>query len=181
MSRIGVTPITVPSSVTVTLNPGKIEVKGPRGTLIRTLPGILEFTQDQGKITVKRTQETKFSKSIHGTYQRLIQNMVIGVDSGFKKALELIGPGYRVVKQGDKLVFSLGFSHPVEFAWPKGVTINLEGNNKIFIESADKELLGEVAATIRNFRPPEPYKGKGIRYEGEIVRRKAGKSAKAAA
>jgi large subunit ribosomal protein L6 len=180
MSRIGLTPIIIPASVTVTQKDRVVEVKGPKGTLSKHVPALITVTIEDGKATLARKENTKFAKSLHGTCQRLINNMVIGVTDGFKKNLELIGTGYRVVKQGPKLVFSLGFSHPVEYAYPSAVTVNLEGNTKVLLESADKELLGQVAATIRNFRPPEPYKGKGIRYEGEVVRRKAGKTAKAA-
>ncbi len=182
MSRVGLTPITIPDQVTVTVDGKTVTIKGPKGQLFHTLHHLvgLDQTTDQ-TLKVTRNNDTKPAKSLHGTTQRLLSNLIQGVTQGFHKNLELVGTGYRVAKQGNKISLTLGFSHPIEYQWPEGVAINVEGNNQIQISGIDKQLVGHVAATIRGFRPPEPYKGKGIRYQGEIVRRKAGKAAKAAA
>lgn len=180
MARIGYTPIQIPSEVTVTIAGGTVSVKGPKGELSQKLHPNITLDQVEGSITVVRKNDTKLSRSLHGTFQRLIENMVRGVTTGYQKTLELVGTGYRVAKQGDKIVLSLGFSHPVEYQAPEGAAINIEGNNKIIVDGIDKQQVGQVAATIRGFRPPEPYKGKGIKYDTEIIRRKAGKAAKAA-
>src|SRR5690606_27052636 len=140
----------------------------------------VKITNEDGIVKVTRKSDSKFERSIHGTTQRLIENMVTGVTTGYQKNLELVGTGYRVAKQGSKIVLSLGYSHPVEYQAPAGIEITTEGNNKITIKGINKQVVGQVAATIREFRRPEPYKGKGIRYENEVVRRKAGKAAKAA-
>ena len=179
MSRVGLTPISIPSGVQVTLNDKALIVKGPKGELSLQVNPKINVVIDGETISFKRKDETKKSKSMHGTFKRLVLNMVVGVTDGYKKNLELVGTGYRVQKQGTKLVLALGFSHPVEYQAPSGVSLNIEGNNKIMIEGIDKQAVGQVAAEIRAFRKPEPYKGKGIRYEGEVVRRKAGKAAKA--
>lgn len=179
MSRIGANPINIPSSVQITLADDNISVKGSKGQLSQSIHPMVKVKHEDGQITVERKNDTKFARSLHGTFQRLIKNMVIGVDEGYKKTLELVGTGYRVQKQGNKIVLSLGLSHPVEYQAPQGVSIDVEGNNKIMVEGIDKQLVGQVAAEIRGYRPPEPYKGKGIRYENEVVRRKAGKAAKA--
>lgn len=181
MSRIGNSPITIPQEVTVNIKPPLVEVKGPKGTLQHRHHHLVSISQQEGLLTVSRKKQTKLAKSVHGTTQRIISNMVVGVTQGYQKTLELIGTGYRVTKQGNKLSLTLGFSHPVEFQPPESVNINVEGNNIIHIQGSDKQVVGQIAATIRNFRPPEPYKGKGIRYQGERIRRKAGKAAKAAA
>ena len=179
MSRIGVAPITIPDGVQVNLNDKTISVKGPKGELSLDIHPKVTVSMEENIIKVKRVNDTKISKGMHGTFQRLVVNMLTGVTEGYKKTLELVGVGYRVQKQGNKLVLALGFSHPIEFEAPDGITLNIEGNNKIFVEGIDKQQVGHVAAKIREFRKPEPYKGKGVRYEGEIVRRKAGKAAKA--
>jgi len=180
MSRIGNTSIQIPSSVQVNLENMVVHVKGPKGELTQTLHPLVKVSLEDNSIKVTRKNDTKPARSMHGTYQRLINNMVVGVDAGYKKTLELVGTGYRVQKQGKKIVLSLGLSHPVEYEAPENVAIDIEGNNKIFVSGINKQEVGQVAAEIRAFRPPEPYKGKGIRYEDEVVRRKAGKAAKAA-
>lgn len=180
MSKIGRVPVTIPNGINVSFpEPTTLVVKGPKGELKQTVHPLVKINVAENKITVENVNQTKFSRSLHGTYQRLVQNMVTGVETGYKKTLELVGTGYRVQKQGNKISLSLGLSHPVEYQPPAGVQINVEGNNKIIVEGIDKQLVGQVAAEIRSYRRPEPYKGKGIRYEGEVVRRKAGKAAKA--
>lgn len=181
MSRIGQQLISVPSGAKVDLTPTTIKITGPKGELSQALPSEVVVTLAGDTLTVKRSKETKLAHSLHGTIHRLIENMLVGVTDGFTKNLELIGTGYRAAKQGDKLVLSLGFSHPIEFHSPPGVKVEVEANTKIAITGIDKQLVGQVAANIRAFRPPEPYKGKGVRYSDEHVRRKAGKTAKAAA
>lgn len=180
MSRVGKKPITIPESVTLTITSDKVQAKGPKGELTLDISELVSLEQKEGEVFVTRKSDTKQARSMHGTTQRLVSNIIVGVSEGYKKTLELVGVGYRVAKQGTKLVLSLGFSHPIEFIAPEGVTVEIEGNNKIFVSGIDKQAVGQVAATLRNFRPPEPYKGKGVRYEGEVVRRKAGKAAKAA-
>ena len=180
MSRVGQALITIPESVTVTTNKDLVQVKGPKGELSLNLHHLVSLTISDNQLKVERSNESKIAKSLHGTTQRLVANMVVGVTDGFQKTLDLVGTGYRVAKQGNKIVISVGFSHPIEYSWPKDITINVEGNNKIIIDGIDKQKVGQTAAEIRSFRPPEPYKGKGIRYSDEVVRRKAGKAAKAA-
>lgn len=180
MSRIGRTPIQIPDGVQITLEGRKVTVKGPKGELSETVHPSVTVTNEDGVVSVSRKNDSKFSRSIHGTTQRLIENMVTGVTNGYEKNLELVGTGYRVAKQGSKIVLSLGYSHPVEYQAPTGVELTTEGNNKITVKGINKQVVGQVAATIRDFRRPEPYKGKGIRYENEVIRRKAGKAAKAA-
>jgi large subunit ribosomal protein L6 len=179
MSRIGKQPIPVAQGVTVEVQDGTITVKGPKGTLTREIvnPKIIVQQQD-GTLVVTRTNDEKEQRSMHGLYRTLIANMVQGVSAGFTKTLEIQGVGYRVQKQGNNLVLSVGFSHPVEVSPPAGVTFDVEGNNRVLVSGIDKEQVGQVAANIRKVRPPEPYKGKGIRYQGEYVRRKAGKAGK---
>lgn len=182
MSRIGNSTITIPQDASFTLDGTSVVIKGPKGELTQTIHPLVTLSQPTSdSIQVQRKDDSKPAKSIHGTTQRLIENMVIGVTQGFEKKLELVGTGYRVAKQGEKLSLSLGFSHPVEFPIPAGINIDIEGNNQISIKGIDKQQVGQVAANIRAFRSPEPYKGKGIRYQGEAVRRKAGKAAKSAA
>ena len=177
MSRIGVKPITVPAGVEVTIAEGNlVTVKGPKGTLTKKFDAAISIKQEENTITVERPTNNKQHRSLHGLTRTLIDNMVIGVTNGFEKKLELVGVGYRAQKQGKKLVMNLGFSHPVEMEAPAGITIEVPAPNKIVVSGADKEVVGAVAADIRKWRKPEPYKGKGIRYEGEVVRRKAGKA-----
>lgn len=179
MSKIGRVPVKIPSDVTITQDQNKLMVKGGKGQLELTIHPLVKLTMSAEEVVVAPADETKFARSLYGTYQRLISNMVTGVSQGFEKTLELVGTGYRVAKQGSKIVLSLGLSHPVEYTAPAGVTVDVEGNNKIIVKGIDKQLVGQVAAIIRSFRSPEPYKGKGIRYQDEVVRRKAGKAAKA--
>lgn len=181
MSRIGKSPITVPSDVTVTLDGQTLTVKGPKGELNRTLPRLISVKLEDSTLTVSRKNDAKPTKALHGLTRALIANMIEGVTQGFQKTLELVGTGYRAKMQGNKLVLSLGFSHEIEFEADSSVKITLEGNNVIHVSGYDKQLVGQTAANIRAFKKPEPYKGKGIRYQGEHIRRKAGKAAKAAA
>ena len=174
MSRIGKMPITVPAGVTVTIEDNHVTVKGPKGELTRQINKNMKLTMDNGVITVERPDEE--SRSLHGLSRTLINNMIIGVTQGFSKTLEINGVGYRAAKQGQNINFTLGFSHPVVKEPPAGITFEVPAPNKIVVSGADKEVVGAVAADIRTLRPPEPYKGKGIRYEGEHVRRKIGKA-----
>lgn len=176
MSRIGKMPITVPAGVTVTIEDNHVIVKGPKGELTRQINKNMKLTMDNGVITVERPDDEKESRSLHGLSRTLINNMIIGVTQGFSKTLEINGVGYRAAKQGQNINFTLGFSHPVVKEPPAGITFEVPAPNKIVVSGADKEVVGAVAADIRTLRPPEPYKGKGIRYEGEHVRRKIGKA-----
>lgn len=176
MSRIGKMPITVPAGVTVTIEDNHVTVKGPKGELTRQINKNMKLTMDNGVITVERSDDEKESRSLHGLSRTLINNMIIGVTQGFSKTLEINGVGYRAAKQGQNINFTLGFSHPVVKEPPAGITFEVPAPNKIVVSGADKEVVGAVAADIRTLRPPEPYKGKGIRYEGEHVRRKIGKA-----
>lgn len=176
MSRIGKMPITVPAGVTVTIEDNHVTVKGPKGELARQINKNMKLTMDNGVITVERPDDEKGSRSLHGLSRTLINNMIIGVTQGFSKTLEINGVGYRAAKQGQNINFTLGFSHPVVKEPPAGITFEVPAPNKIVVSGADKEVVGAVAADIRTLRPPEPYKGKGIRYEGEHVRRKIGKA-----
>jgi large subunit ribosomal protein L6 len=181
MSRIGKLPVSVPSGVEVKLDGGEVTVKGPKGELRqRILVDVVEVTLSDGKLFVARKGEAKTHRSAHGLTRTLIANMVEGVSKGFRKSLEISGVGYRVAKAGERLNLSLGFSHPVSFEAPKGVALTVEGQNKIHVDGIDKQAVGQVAADIRRLRKPEPYKGKGIRYEGERIRKKLGKAGKAA-
>ena len=176
MSRIGKMPITVPAGVTVTIEDNHVTVKGTKGELARQINKNMKLTMDNGVITVERPDDEKESRSLHGLSRTLINNMIIGVTQGFSKTLEINGVGYRAAKQGQNINFTLGFSHPVVKEPPAGITFEVPAPNKIVVSGADKEVVGAVAADIRTLRPPEPYKGKGIRYEGEHVRRKIGKA-----
>lgn len=176
MSRIGKMPITVPAGVTVKIDNNLVTVKGPKGELSRQIHKNMKLTLDNGVITVERPSDEKEDRAMHGLSRTLINNMVVGVTHGFSKALEINGVGYRAAKQGQNINFTLGFSHPVVKEPPAGITFEVPAPNKIVVLGADKELVGDVAAEIRTLRPPEPYKGKGIRYEGEHVRRKVGKA-----
>lgn len=176
MSRIGRLPITVPQGVTIKIDGHLVAVKGPKGEISRAIHPDMILELDGGVLHVKRPSEEKNHRALHGLSRTLINNMVIGVTQGFTKNLEIAGVGYRAAKAGTKLNLTLGFSHPVEVEPPKGITIDVPAPNKIVISGIDKEAVGALAAQIRGYREPEPYKGKGIKYEGEVVRRKVGKA-----
>ena len=178
MSRIGKLPINLPSGVDVTCNGQDITIKGKFGTLENQLPNSLEIEQTDGKLIVKLKDETRNTRALHGLYRTLINNMVIGVSEQFQLNLTLNGVGYRAAVQGKSVVLNLGYSHPVEMEIPEGISLEVQKNTQINLKACDKEQLGLFASKIRAWRPPEPYKGKGIIYEGEIVKRKAGKSGK---
>ena len=179
MSRIGRMPIEVPAGVTVTIAENNlVTVKGPKGTLERVLPAEMTIKQEGAEIVVTRPNDLKRNKSLHGLTRTLIKNMVVGVTEGYEKVLEINGVGYRAAKQGKKLTLSLGYSHPVEMEDPEGVTTVLDGQNIIKVQGIDKEKVGQYAAVIREKRGPEPYKGKGIKYQTETIRRKVGKTGK---
>ena len=179
MSRIGRLPITVPAGVTVEIaENNKVTVKGPKGTLVKELPVEMEIKQEGDTIVVTRPNDLKRMKSLHGLTRTLINNMVVGVTAGYEKVLEVNGGGYRAAKAGNKLTLSLGYSHPVVMTDPEGVETVLEGQNKITVKGIDKEKVGQYAAEIRDKRRPEPYKGKGIKYADEVIRRKVGKTGK---
>ncbi len=179
MSRIGKMPIAIPSGVTVEVaENNKVTVKGPKGTLTRTLPSALAIKQENGELKVERPNDEKEIRALHGLTRALINNMVVGVTEGFVKTLEINGVGYRAAKQGKTLTLTLGYSHPVTMEDPEGVETVLEGSNIIFVKGIDKEKVGQYAAEIRSKRGPEPYKGKGIKYADETIRRKVGKTGK---
>ncbi|GGL63635.1 50S ribosomal protein L6 [Sporolactobacillus putidus] len=178
MSRIGLRPTVVPESVTVTIDGQKVTVKGPKGELSRSFHPDMIIKHEDNEIRVARPDDSNQHRALHGTTSSLISNMVEGVTKGFTKNLELVGVGYRASKQGKNLILNVGYSHPVEIVPEQGIEINVEGNNKVIVSGIDKQRVGEVAANIRSVRSPEPYKGKGIRYEGEHVRRKEGKTGK---
>lgn len=180
MSRIGLRPITVPANVEVDLGAGNaVTVKGPKGELSSTFSPSLQLARENGTITVSRPNNDRENRSLHGLTRTLLNNMVVGVTEGYKKDLEILGVGYRAALDGKVLVLSVGFSHPVRMDPPEGISYQLDGNTKVAVLGIDKQAVGEEAARIRRVRPPEPYKGKGIRYAGEVVRRKAGKAGKA--
>ena len=176
MSRIGKKPITVPAGVTVTVENNLVTVKGPKGELTRQINKNMKLSLDNGVLTVERPNDEKENRAMHGLSRTLINNMIIGVTTGFSKTLEIQGVGYRAALQGKNINFTLGFSHPVVKEPPAGITFAVPAPNKIVVSGCNKEQVGAVAADIRTLRPPEPYKGKGIRYEGEYVRRKMGKA-----
>ena len=179
MSRIGRMPIAIPSGVTVEVaENNKVTVKGPKGTLERVLPEAMDIKVDGEEVVVSRPNNLKKNKALHGLTRTLIYNMVIGVTEGYEKKLEVNGVGYRAQKQGKKLVLSLGYSHPVEMEDPEGIETVLDGQNIIIVKGIDKEKVGQYAAEIRSKREPEPYKGKGIKYDTEVIRRKVGKTGK---
>ena len=179
MSRIGRMPIAIPAGVTVEIaENNKVTVKGPKGTLERVLPSEMEIKVEGAELTVCRPNDLKRMKALHGLTRTLINNMVVGVTDGYQKKLEVNGVGYRAAKAGNVLTLSLGYSHPVEMTDPEGIETVLEGQNIIFVKGIDKEKVGQFAAEIRDKRRPEPYKGKGIKYENEVIRRKEGKTGK---
>jgi large subunit ribosomal protein L6 len=175
MSRIGKMPITVPKNVSVDVGFGLVSVKGPKGELTRTVPPQITVTSDDGTLRVERSSDEPTQRSLHGLTRSLIANMVVGVTDGFSRRLEVNGVGYRAAVSAGNLVLQVGFSHPVLVPAPPGITFAVQGN-AILVSGADKEMVGEVAAQVRRVRPPEPYKGKGIKYAEEIIRRKAGKA-----
>lgn len=176
MSRVGKMPIPLPKGVDIAVDGNTVRVKGPKGELKREIPAAISLSVEDGTITVNRPSDEPVHRSMHGLTRTLVANMVQGVSVGFEKKLELAGVGYRAAMQGSKLVLTVGYSHPVEIEPPAGITIEVPAPTKITVKGADKELVGDVAADIRSVRRPEPYKGKGIRYEGEYIRRKAGKA-----
>lgn len=177
MSRVGLKPINVPSGVTVTLDGATATVKGPKGTITKELPSACKVEQNDNVINVTRPSETQHHRQMHGLTRALLNNMVVGVSEGFSKDLEIVGVGYRAELKGKELVLSLGYSSPVRFAVPEGLTIEVSEPTKVRISGIEKDKVGQAAAEIRGFRPPEPYKGKGVKYAGELIRRKAGKTA----
>jgi large subunit ribosomal protein L6 len=179
MSRIGKAPIPVPSGVEITLSGRRVSVKGPQGTLERDIPGEIQVRQEDGNVLVERPNDERQNRALHGLTRSLVNNMVVGVTAGFTKELEIVGVGYRAAAQGpNRLELALGFSHPVVVDAPAGITFETPQPTRIVVKGIDKELVGQVAANIRKIRKPEPYKGKGVRYAGEVVQRKAGKAAK---
>jgi len=179
MSRIGKLPVPVAKGVTVEISGRDVKVKGPKGELSRSFPEGITLSLDDSQVTVGRADEEKRTRALHGLSRTLLANMVVGVSDGFTKTLELQGVGYRAQQAGEKVTLAVGYSHPVEIVPPPGIQLEVEGNNRVHVRGIDKELVGQVAADIRKVRKPEPYKGKGIRYLGERVRRKAGKAGKA--
>ena len=179
MSRIGQAPITVPSGVDVTIDGQNITVKGPKGTLTRTIAPTITITKEEGALSVTRPDDDRENRALHGLTRSLVNNMVVGVTDGFKKTLEIVGVGYRAEAQGPNAIrLALGFSHPVNVKAPEGVTFEVPAATQVVVSGIDKEVVGQVAADIRSIRKPEPYKGKGVRYQGERVLRKAGKAGK---
>ncbi len=178
MSRIGRLPIPVPAGVEVKIDGNVVEVKGPKGTLTHTIPAPITVALEDGNIVVSRPDDERTSRSLHGLSRTLIANNIEGVTNGFTKGLEIVGTGYRVTAKGADVEFALGYSHPILVQPPQGITFTVEGNTKISVSGIDKQAVGEVAANLRKLRKPEPYKGKGVRYAGEVVRRKAGKAGK---
>jgi large subunit ribosomal protein L6 len=178
MSRIGRLPITVPSGVDVTIDGRNVTVTGPKGTLSRALHPDITVSREDGTIVVTRPTEQKTHKQLHGLTRTLVNNMVVGVTDGYRKGLEITGVGYRASKVGEKLQLNLGYSHPIEIDPPSGISFELENPTRLAVVGIDKELVGQIAARVRSTRKPEPYKGKGVRYAGEQIRRKAGKAGK---
>lgn len=178
MSRIGRKPITIPEGVNVQYDRGVMTVTGPKGTLSRELHKEMIVKFEEGAVIIERPSDNKLHRSLHGTTRSVVNNMVEGVTKGFERTLELVGVGYRAAKAGDKVTLSLGFSHPVEIQPEAGIEIDVPATNKLIIRGINKEQVGQVAAKIRSYREPEPYKGKGIKYDNEVVRRKVGKTGK---
>lgn len=177
MSRIGRTPIPVPAGVQIEIADRSVQVSGPRGELSRPVPPGIQIVQEDGELRVTRASDAPQQRALHGLTRTLVANMVVGVTDGFTKRLEIQGVGYRAQQAAHGVVIQVGYSHPVEFPAPEGIQITVEAGNRVLVSGANKELVGETAARIRAIRKPEPYKGKGIRYAGELVRRKAGKAA----
>ncbi|MBE9177482.1 50S ribosomal protein L6 [Oculatella sp. LEGE 06141] len=178
MSRIGKRPIAIPAKVTIAIAGQHVTVKGPKGELARTLPSEVEVSQEGETVTVKRRNESRVARQLHGLSRTLVANMVEGVSQGFQKRLEIQGVGYRAQVQGRNLTLNIGYSNPVQIVPPDGIQVAVENNTNVIVSGVDKEIVGNTAARIRAVRPPEPYKGKGIRYSGEAVKRKAGKAGK---
>ena len=178
MSRIGRLPISVPAGVEVSVDGSAVSVKGPKGTLTHTVAAPITVVVEDGTVQVSRPNDERESRSLHGLTRSLIANMIQGVSEGYTKQLEIVGTGYRVQARGANLEFALGYSHPVPFNAPDGITLSVEGANKVTVSGIDKQQVGQVAAKIRSLRLPDPYKGKGVRYAGEQIRRKAGKAGK---
>jgi large subunit ribosomal protein L6 len=178
MSRIGRLPITVPSGVDVTIDGRHVTVKGPKGTLSRALHPDMTISREDGTLVVTRPTEQKTHKQLHGLTRTLVNNMVVGVTDGYRKGLEITGVGYRAAKNGEKLTLNLGYSHQIEIDPPSGISFEIENPTRLAVVGIDKELVGQIAAKVRATRKPEPYKGKGVRYAGEKIRRKAGKAGK---
>jgi large subunit ribosomal protein L6 len=176
MSRVGVVPVAVPSGVKVEVNGKRFDASGPNGSLQLRTTGSISVRVEDGQVTVTRGDDAQRTRALHGLYRKLIANMVTGVSTGFSKVLVINGVGYRAEVKGETLVLNLGYSNPIEYPIRAGVTVDAAGGTRITVSGADRQVVGQVAAEIRGFRPPEPYKGKGVRYENEIVRRKAGKS-----
>ena len=176
MSRIGKQPVAIPNGVTVTVEGSAVKVKGPKGELTQQVRPEITVAVEDGKVVVSRGSDSKAHRALHGLTRALIANMVLGVTEGFSKTLEMVGVGYRAEKRGKNLVINAGYSHPVEYPEPAGLTLSTPAPTPIVVQGIDKQQVGQVAAEIRAVRPPEPYKGKGIRYQGEYVRRKAGKA-----
>jgi large subunit ribosomal protein L6 len=178
MSRIGRLPIDIPAGVDVKIDGAAVTVKGPKGELSLTVASPIEVKLEENQVLVTRPDDERASRSLHGLTRTLISNNIIGVTQGYSKSLEIVGTGYRVAQKGSAIEFALGFSHPVLIEAPAGIAFAVEGNNKVTVTGIDKQLVGETAANVRKIKKPEPYKGKGIRYAGEVVRRKAGKAGK---
>jgi large subunit ribosomal protein L6 len=178
MSRIGRLPIDIPAGVDVKIDGPAVTVKGPKGELSLTVANPIEVKIEENQVLVTRPDDERTSRSLHGLTRTLINNQIIGVTQGYSKQLEIVGTGYRVAQKGQAIEFALGFSHPVTVEPPTGITFAVEGNNRVTVTGIDKQLVGETAANVRKIKKPEPYKGKGIRYAGEVVRRKAGKAGK---
>lgn len=178
MSRIGKLPLTVPEKVNVEVGDSRVVVRGPKGELTLPVLALVEVNVHDRQVFVTRKNDERPSRAAHGLTRTLVANMLEGVTKGFRKSLEIQGVGYRVAKSGENLNFTLGYSHPISYKAPRGISFTVEGTTKIHVDGIDKQLVGQVAAELRELRPPEPYKGKGIRYEGEFVRKKLGKAAK---
>jgi large subunit ribosomal protein L6 len=178
MSRIGKLPVTVPAGVEVTINGQHIQVKGPKGTLEHVIAEPISVEREEGTLLVKRPNEERTSRALHGLTRTLVDNLIVGVTQGYEKKMEIHGVGYRVAAKGSDLEFALGYSHPVKIAAPEGITFKVETPTRFSVSGIDKQKVGQIAAVIRRLRKPDPYKGKGLRYEGEKIRRKVGKTGK---
>ena len=178
MSRIGKLPIPVPAGVEVKIDGNVVSVKGPKGSLTHTVPAPITVALEDNAVIVSRPDDERTSKSLHGLSRTLVSNLITGVTTGYSKGIEIVGTGYRVTAKGSDIEFALGYSHPIYVKAPAGITFTVEGNTKLTVSGIDKQQVGEVAANLRKLRKPEPYKGKGVRYAGEVVRRKAGKAGK---